>query len=223
MQVAIDGPASSGKSTIAKIVAKKLGFIYCDTGAMYRAATWLALRDHINLDDASDLLKALDDVTIRFEPTDDGQLVFINDIDITHAIREPDVTNNVSQVSALAPIRTEMVKRQQQIAEEGNIVMDGRDIGTTVLPHAQVKIFMTASAEERAKRRYAENIAKGIMTPLSQLQDEIVARDHKDSTRKISPLRKADDAIEIDTTHLGIDEVVAQILEIIQTVQNKND
>ena len=140
----------------------------------------------------------------------------MNGEDITLAIRTPEITNNVSQVSALAGVRTEMVARQRQIADQGQVVMDGRDIGTTVLPAAKVKIFMVASAQERAKRRYAENTAKGIMTPLATLQAEIELRDQKDSTRAISPLKKADDAIEIDTTQLTIDEVVDTILAIVK-------
>ncbi|AUX11956.1 (d)CMP kinase [Latilactobacillus sakei] len=214
MQIAIDGPASSGKSTVAKIVATKLGFVYVDTGAMYRSATVLAQQLGLDYGDEAGLMAELAKADIQFQPDEAGQKVFLNGLDITLAIRTPEITNNVSQVSALPAVRTEMVDRQRQIAEQGQVVMDGRDIGTTVLPDAKVKIFMVASAKERAKRRYAENTAKGIMTPLATLQAEIELRDQKDSTRAVSPLRKADDAIEIDTTKLSIDEVVAEILTI---------
>ncbi|WP_413525948.1 (d)CMP kinase [Latilactobacillus curvatus] len=216
MQIAIDGPASSGKSTVAKIVATKLGFVYVDTGAMYRASTVLAQKLGLDFGDEAGILAALKEADIQFKPDQAGQKVFLNGEDITLAIRTPEITNNVSQVSALAGVRTEMVARQRQIADQGQVVMDGRDIGTTVLPAAKVKMFMVASAQERAKRRYAENTAKGIMTPLATLQAEIELRDQKDSTRAISPLKKADDAIEIDTTQLTIDEVVDTILAIVK-------
>lgn len=214
MQIAIDGPASSGKSTVAKIVATQLGFVYVDTGAMYRAATVLAQQLGLDYGDEAGLMAQLTQAEIQFQPDQAGQKVFLNGQDVTLTIRTPEITNNVSQVSALPAVRTEMVKRQRQIAEQGQVVMDGRDIGTTVLPQAAVKIFMVASAQERAKRRYAENMTKGIQTPLATLQAEIELRDQKDSTRAVSPLRKAADAIEIDTTQLTIEQVVAEILTI---------
>lgn len=214
MQIAIDGPASSGKSTVAKIVATQLGFVYVDTGAMYRAATVLAQQLGLDYGDEAGLMAQLTQAVIQFQPDQAGQKVFLNGQDVTLTIRTPEITNNVSQVSALPAVRTEMVKRQRQIAEQGQVVMDGRDIGTTVLPQAAVKIFMVASAQERAKRRYAENMTKGIQTPLATLQAEIELRDQKDSTRAVSPLRKAADAIEIDTTQLTIEQVVAEILTI---------
>ncbi|KRM23786.1 (d)CMP kinase [Latilactobacillus graminis] len=216
MQIAIDGPASSGKSTVAKIVATKLGFIYVDTGAMYRVATVLTQKLGLDYSDEQGILAALKQADIQFKPDQAGQKVFLDNEDITLMIRTPEITNNVSQVSALAGVRTEMVARQRKIAAQGQVVMDGRDIGTTVLPTAEVKIFMVASAQERAKRRYAENTAKGIMTPLATLQAEIELRDQKDSTRVVSPLKKADDAIEIDTTQLTINEVVEAILVIVK-------
>lgn len=217
MQIAIDGPASAGKSTVAKLIATRLGYIYCDTGAMYRVVTLLAIQNHIAFDDEKAIMQKLQQTEINFQPTSNGQKVFMNDQDVTNAIRQPNVTNNVSQVAALAAVRKELVTRQQKIAAEGNIVMDGRDIGTTVLPNAEVKIFMIASAAERAQRRYKENIQKGINTPLDVLEKEIVARDYKDSHRKISPLQKATDAIELDTTHLTIPEVVDKIITIINS------
>lgn len=215
MQIAIDGPASAGKSTIAKLVAKKLGYIYCDTGAMYRTVTYMALKDQLPLDDETTILQHLSQLQIRFAPGDPEQRVFMNDEDVTLAIREPDVTNNVSQVAALPGVRTELVERQRDIAAKHDIVMDGRDIGTTVLPHAALKIFMVASVSERANRRYKENVQKGIKTPLTTLEAEIAERDRKDSQRKVSPLRQAADAIRIDTTHMTIEEVVAKILALV--------
>lgn len=186
MQIAIDGPASAGKSTIAKRVAKELGFIYCDTGAMYRTVTYMAIKDQLGFGDEAAIMQHLANMTIWFEPGDPEQRVLMNDEDVTLAIREPDVTNNVSQVSALPKVRTELVKRQRDIAASSNIVMDGRDIGTTVLPNAEVKIYMVASVAERAKRRYKENIQKGIETPLATLEQEIAERDRKDSHRAVS-------------------------------------
>lgn len=221
MQIAIDGPASAGKSTIAKRVAKELGFIYCDTGAMYRTVTYMAIKDQLGFGDEAAIMQHLANMTIRFEPGDPEQSVLMNDEDVTLAIREPDVTNNVSQVSALPKVRTELVKRQRDIAASSNIVMDGRDIGTTVLPNAEVKIYMVASVAERAKRRYKENIQKGIETPLATLEQEIAERDRKDSHRAVSPLRQASDAIRIDTTSMTIDEVVERILSLIGQVKTK--
>ena len=213
IQVAIDGPASAGKSTVAKIVAKKLHFIYCDTGAMYRSVTFAALKNHVKLDDDQALKELLKTIEIRFVPAEPEQRVFVNDEEVTQAIRTPEITNNVSLVSAQPSVRAELTKRQQEIAEAGGIVMDGRDIGTTVLPNAEVKIFLVASVHERAVRRFKENQTKGIDTPLDVLEKEIEERDYKDSHREISPLTQAKDAVLVDTTSLTIDQVVDQILE----------
>ena len=220
IQVAIDGPASAGKSTVAKIVAKKLHFIYCDTGAMYRSVTFAALKNHVKLDDDQALKELLKTIEIRFVPAEPEQRVFVNDEEVTQAIRTPEITNNVSLVSAQPSVRAELTKRQQEIAEVGGIVMDGRDIGTTVLPNAEVKIFLVASVHERAVRRFKENQTKGIDTPLDVLEKEIEERDYKDSHREISPLTQAKDAVLVDTTSLTIDQVVDQILEIINQKTN---
>lgn len=220
IQVAIDGPASAGKSTVAKIVAKKLHFIYCDTGAMYRSVTFAALKNHVKLDDDQALKELLKTIEIRFVPAEPEQRVFVNDEEVTQAIRTPEITNNVSLVSAQPSVRAELTKRQQEIAETGGIVMDGRDIGTTVLPNAEVKIFLVASVHERAVRRFKENQTKGIDTPLDVLEKEIEERDYKDSHREISPLTQAKDAVLVDTTSLTIDQVVDQILEIINQKTN---
>src|SRR3712207_416911 len=163
IRIAIDGPASSGKSTVAKIIAKNLGYTYLDTGAMYRSATYIALKNGYHKEDVNLILQELAKRPISFKKAADGsQLVFLGDQDVTMAIRQNDVTNNVSWVSALPEIREELVKQQRRIARTGAIIMDGRDIGTVVLPDAELKIFLIASVEERAQRRYQENIEKGI-------------------------------------------------------------
>ena len=212
IQIAIDGPASSGKSTVAKIIAKDFGYTYLDTGAMYRAATYIALQHQINPEESSQLLDLLDQYPISFGRSEDGeQLVYVGDVDVSHPIRENTVTNAVSAFAAIPAIREKLVALQQEIAQQGGIVMDGRDIGTVVLPKAELKIFLVASVDERAERRYKENLSKGIETDLETLKEEIAARDHKDSHRETSPLKQAEDAIYLDTTGLTILEVVEKI------------
>lgn len=219
LQIAIDGPASAGKSTVAKLVAKKLGYVYCDTGAMYRATTYAAKKNHVAYDDDQGLKEMLEKTEIRFVPAEPEQKVFVNETEVTKTIRLPEIANNVSTVSAQKSVRADLTERQRMIAEQGGIVMDGRDIGTTVLPNAEVKIFLVASVHERAVRRFKENVGKGIDTPLDVLEKEIEERDYKDSHRKISPLTQAKDAVLVDTTSLSIEEVVAKIMEIIEKVQ----
>ena len=212
IQIAIDGPASSGKSTVAKIVAKDFGYTYLDTGAMYRAATYIAIKHQVDAETVDQLLHLLDQHPISFGRSEAGeQLVFVGDVDITHPIRENEVTNQVSSIAAIPEVREKLVSLQQKIAQQGGIVMDGRDIGTVVLPQAELKIFLVASVEERAERRYKENIAKGIETDLETLKEEIAARDYKDSHRETSPLKQAEDAVYLDTTGLSIQEVVKKI------------
>ncbi|GLY09815.1 (d)CMP kinase [Pseudobacillus badius] len=214
MQIAIDGPAAAGKSTVAKIIAEKLSYIYIDTGAMYRALTYKALQAQADLEDADELLQLLRESVIDLKPGEAGQLVLINGKDVTDEIRTSEVTNSVSFVAKHAPVREEMVKRQQLFAEKGGVVMDGRDIGTHVLPNADVKIFLKASVEERAKRRHLENISKGFSSDIEKLKEEIILRDKRDSEREAAPLKKAEDAIELDTTSLSIADVVDQIISI---------
>lgn len=221
MNIAIDGPASAGKSTIAKKVAEQLGYIYLDTGAMYRTLTYAALSNEVDLQDEEALHTLLKGIRITFSTAENEmQRVFLNDEDVTDSIRSEEVTQNVSLVSSFAKVREEMVARQKSIARSGGVVMDGRDIGTVVLPDAEVKIFMTATADERALRRYKENIAKGMTTSLEELTEDMKRRDHLDSTRSVSPLKKAEDAIVLDSTQLEIDEVVKQILGIIEVSLN---
>ena len=212
IQIAIDGPASSGKSTVAKIIAKDFGYTYLDTGAMYRAATYIALKNQISPDEPSQLLELLEQYPISFGRAENGeQLVFVGDVDVTNPIRENEVTNAVSAFAAIPAVRKKLVALQQEIAQQGGIVMDGRDIGTVVLPKAELKIFLVASVDERAERRYKENLSKGIETDLETLKEEIAARDYKDSHRETSPLKQAEDAIYLDTTGLSILEVVEKI------------
>lgn len=216
MQVAIDGPASAGKSTVAKIIAKNMGYIYLDTGAMYRACTLVAKQNRLAYDDQSGILKALNNNIISFKNINDDQRVYINDKDVSFDIRTPEITANVSQVSALSEIRKKMVEIQRKIAGENNIIMDGRDIGTTVLPNADVKIFLIASVASRAKRRYLDFKEKGINQNLTDIEKDIADRDYKDMHRKISPLRKAEDAYQVDTTDMSIDQVVNKLTQIIK-------
>lgn len=215
-QVAIDGPASAGKSTIAKILATKLNFVYVDTGAMYRTITLAAKKNGIAYNDEEKIKKLLSQTEIRFEPGTPVQRVFLNDTDVTDEIRSAEVTNNVSVVASFADVRSNLVNRQREIANSNSVIMDGRDIGTTVLPEADIKIFLVASVDERAQRRYKENVAKGMTTDLETLKHEIEARDYKDSHRQISPLTKAKDAILVDTTGQSIDEVASKIANIIE-------
>ncbi|MBI0120351.1 MULTISPECIES: (d)CMP kinase [Lactobacillus] len=223
MQIAIDGPASAGKSTVAKIIAHKLNFTYIDTGAMYRASTWIARENNIKYGDEKGILTAIDHEKIEFKFNNGQQKIYAGNKDITQAIRTPEISANVSQVSALAGIREKMVSLQRQMAGEMNVVMDGRDIGTTVLPHAAVKIFLVASVHSRAERRMLDFKERGIETSqtLEEIEHDISERDYKDSHRQISPLKKAQDAVEIDTTSMSIDQVVEAILSEIKKSQKK--
>ncbi|WP_102027374.1 (d)CMP kinase [Salirhabdus sp. Marseille-P4669] len=212
--IAIDGPAAAGKSTVAKIVAEDLSYIYIDTGAMYRAITLNALHNQVDLNDEESLRTLLLKTNITFEKDGSNQKVFVNGTDVTDAIRTKEVTNNVSIVSKHKLVREEMVNRQKEMAKNRRVVMDGRDIGTDVIPDAEVKIFLVASVEERAERRHKENIEKGFESDLEQLKLEIAQRDKIDSEREVSPLTKATDAIEIDTTSLSIQQVADKILAL---------
>ena len=211
--IAIDGPAGAGKSTVAKIVAEKLGYTYIDTGAMYRGVAWKTLRDDKDAPDEA-ILRAVQGIDVRLACTESGTCVTVDGTDVTAEIRTPEVTHIVSRVAALGPVREKMVELQRAMAADGAVVMDGRDIGTNVLPNADVKIFLTASVEERARRRYDEMVAKGYAVDFDALKDEIASRDKQDSERAISPLRQAEDAVLLDSTALTIDEVVARILEL---------
>lgn len=214
-KLAIDGPAGSGKSTISSLIAKQLGWTHIDTGAMYRAVTLLAIELGIDLSNESEYA-FLETSRIHY----DFDRIFINDRDVTEAIRSEAVTNHVSLVSSFPYVRRKLVDLQKEAAKDINVVMDGRDIGTVVMPDANLKIFLTANVEERAKRRYKETLKKGKQAEIQKVIEDIVIRDQKDSTRKESPLKKADDAIIIDTTHLTIEQVVRQIIELTDKKEN---
>lgn len=216
IQIAIDGPAGAGKSTIAKIVAENLSFTYIDTGAMYRAVTYKGMKQNIQLEDAESLEQMLRSTEIKLQPSPQGQLVFVDGEDVSDAIRSNEVTANVSQVAAHANIREILVAMQQQLAAQGGVVMDGRDIATHVLKDAELKIFMSASVEERARRRFLDNERRGIPSTIEKLQEEIALRDKLDSEREASPLIQAEDALFLDTTTLTIEEAAQAILKLAQ-------
>jgi cytidylate kinase len=211
--IAIDGPAASGKSTTAKLVAHKLGYLHIDTGAMYRALTLKALDEKIDLSDKKEIVHLAQISTIRLEVKDSTTKVFLDGTEVTKRIRTQQVNRSVSTVSSYKGVRDVMVQAQQQMAASGGVVLEGRDIGTVVLPKAELKIFMIASVEERARRRKKDLALVGIEADQDDLVKEIDARDQKDSTREASPLRKASDAIELDTSILTIEEQVDFILE----------
>ena len=211
IQIAIDGPAGSGKSTIAKAIASQLQLTHIDTGAMYRAVTLEAMERGIDLSNpaAYDFLAS---IQVRFT----NNKIYLNEVDVTTKIHRPEVSERVSTVAAHKVVRDYMVQIQQQAAAEGRIIMDGRDIGTIVLPNAFIKIFLSASVEERARRRLTDYHAQGIDMNIQTLIDDINKRDHIDSTRNINPLRKADDAVLFDTTNTSIEESVTKLIELIR-------
>lgn len=216
IQIAIDGPAGAGKSTVARQVASNLNYLYIDTGAMFRALTYEAIKANIHFSDGAGLKKVLENTEINLIQDKAGQKVIVNGEDVTEAIRSQEVTNAVSKVAVHKEVREEMLTRQRFLAKNGGVVMDGRDIGTCVLKDAALKIFLTASVEERARRRFEELLSKGVSTNLEQLQTEIEWRDKQDSEREIAPLKMAEDAIVIDSTNLSIQEVVNKILEFVK-------
>lgn len=212
VNIAIDGPAGAGKSTIAKMVSAKLGYIYVDTGALYRTVALYITENGIADEDiGSSLEKA--DVSLRF--VDGAQRVFLGDRDVSELIRTPDISMAASRTSAIPAVRAYLFETQQKIARENNIIMDGRDIGTVVLPNADVKIFLTASAEERANRRYKELSEKPDCPPYEDILKDIIQRDYQDMHREIAPLKQADDAVLVDTTSLDLEQSAEAIVKII--------
>ena len=211
MIIAIDGPAGSGKSTIAKLIAEDLGLVYLDTGAMYRLVTLKALNDGI-LGNLDKIIKMLDNLNIDIK--ENG--FYLDDIDVSEEIRKPVVSENVSDIAAIREVREKMVDLQRKFSESKNVILDGRDIGTVVFPNADVKIFLVADAKERSNRRYKELVAKGENVRIEEIYENILKRDEIDSTRKESPLKKADNAIEVDTTSKNIEEVKNEILNIVR-------
>ena len=224
INVAIDGPAGAGKSTIAKAAAAELGYIYIDTGALYRSIALQALKVN-SLDSLTDdeIISCLDDIKLELKFTGNSQRVFLNDEDVSEKIRTAEVSMGASRVSAVPKVREFLFELQKKNAEENNVIMDGRDIGTVVLPNADLKIFLTASAEERASRRYLEMKQKPDCPSYQQILDDIIKRDYDDSHRKISPLKKADDAVEIDTTNMSADEVIRCITDMIRKTAERKE
>ena len=212
INIAIDGPGAAGKSTIAKCLAKKLNYVHLDTGAMYRSTAYKALQNHISLEDEEAVCKMLENTKIQLAT--DGS-IFLDGEDVSDKIRTNEISLAASLVSKLANVRRMLVERQQEMAKEKGFIMDGRDIGTVVLTDAEVKIYMTASPIARAKRRYDQNIAKNIPTgSIEEIAREIAERDLQDMTRENSPLKKADDAVEIDTSDMSIEEVTEYIYRL---------
>lgn len=213
MQIAIDGPAGAGKSTIAKRIANELGFVYIDTGAMYRALTWEALNRGIDINESSTLQELATSSDIHFE---NGQQIYCNNINVTSYIRLPRVTDAVSKVASHPAVREIMVHKQQEMARTIDIVMDGRDIGECVLPYAEYKFFITASIEERARRRMKELQAKGIECDIEKIKNDIANRDKSDMQRTTGALKILEDSIVIDTSNMSIDEVAARLRALIR-------
>lgn len=212
IQIAIDGPAGAGKSTIAKKLAKTLNITYIDTGAMYRALTYKALMNHIDVNNEKEIIKLAKESHINFSQEN----IYLDHQVVNEEIRNIEVTNNVSYVAKIPEVRKILVDLQRKIARGQDVVMDGRDIGTHVLPNASVKIFLTASVEERSYRRYLELKNKGIYVELEDIKKDIINRDRMDSERESAPLIKAEDAIVIDTTGLSIDDVVKKIIDLVK-------
>lgn len=211
--VAIDGPAAAGKSTIAKKVAKILNFVYIDTGAMYRAFTYAVIKAGLDPKDEKASCSLIGKVSIDL--LDDGRVI-CNDEDVTRVIRELGVSSNVSYIASYKDIRLELVEMQRKLANSKNVIMDGRDIGTYVLPNADVKIYQIASVETRAQRRYKENVEKGIKSTYEEVVEDVKTRDRIDSSRAFAPLKQAEDAIAIDTSNMSIDEVTDEVLKLIK-------
>ncbi|MDD6657571.1 MAG: (d)CMP kinase [Lachnospiraceae bacterium] len=216
--VAIDGPAGAGKSTIAKMVAKKLGFIYVDTGAMYRAMALHLLRKGIPATDSAAISAACEDADITIQYQNGEQVVLLNGENVNGLIRTEEAGNMASSSSTNGDVRKKLVSLQQKLAKTAEVIMDGRDIGTVVLPDADVKIYLTAGSDVRAKRRYDELTAKGVACDLQKIEKDIIERDERDMNREISPLRQADDAVLVDSSYMTIEEVAEKIISLI----NKN-
>lgn len=214
INVAIDGPAGAGKSSISKAVAKKLGFVYVDTGAMYRACALYAIQNRIPIT-AEALSGELDNISIDIKYREDGQRIYLGGKDVSERIREPDVSIGASDIAVIPEVRLKLVDLQRELAKGNNVIMDGRDIGTYVLPGADVKIFLTASVEERARRRVEEMKLKGASADFESVKKDMQYRDKNDSEREFAPLRQAEDAVLLDTTALDFDAVVNAVLKII--------
>ena len=214
INIAIDGPAGAGKSTIAKRLAKKLGFIYVDTGAMYRAMAYYFLQHNIDAKDENAIAAACPDVDVTITYENGEQQVLLNGENVNGVIRNEEVGNMASSTSVYPVVRKKLVELQRQLAKSADVIMDGRDIGTCVLPDAQVKIYLTASSATRAKRRYDELTEKGVSCDLAEIEKDIIDRDYRDMHRETSPLRQAEDAVLVDSSEMNIDEVVDAIYQV---------
>ena len=212
--IAIDGPAGAGKSTIAKMVAKKLGFIYVDTGAMYRAMALYFIRNGIAGDDEAAITKACEGIDVSIEYENGQQIVLLNGENVNDKIRTEEVSMMTSDTSKYPAVRSKLLDIQRNLAKVKDVIMDGRDIGTCVLPDAETKIYLTASSAERARRRYKEQVERGIECDIEQIEKDIIARDEQDMNREISPLKQAEDAVLLDSSDMTIDEVVDEMIRI---------
>ena len=213
--IAIDGPAGAGKSTIAKIVAKKLGFIYVDTGAMYRTMALACFRDNISQDDEASVVKKCQNVKVTLAYENGTQKVFLNGEDVSTEIRQEVIGNMTSAIAVYSPVRKILVNMQRELAKTNEVVMDGRDIGSAVLPNADLKIYLTASSRTRATRRYKELVEKGQVCDIDEIEKDIKDRDYRDMHREVSPLVQADDAVLIDSSDMDIDTVVSEIIKLV--------
>ena len=216
IDIAIDGPAGAGKSTIAKAVAKRMGFVYVDTGALYRAVGLYMLDRGISIDDAEEVVKALPEITVDIEYMDEAQQVILCGKNVTSRLRTQEVGEAASVTSQYPEVRDKLMELQRSLAERYDVVMDGRDIGTVVLPDADLKIYLTADSRIRAKRRYDELIGKGEKAEFSEILKEVEERDHRDMNRETAPLKKADDAVEVDSSYMTVSEVEDRIRELIR-------
>ncbi len=221
MNIAIDGPAGAGKSTIARLVAKKLDYIYVDTGALYRAIALYFIDNETDVENDEKLREALDDIMINIKYEHGMQHVFLNLVDVSAEIRNEKVGNMASKTSAYQPVREKLLDIQRNIAAENDVIMDGRDIGTNILPNAELKIYLTASVDVRAKRRFDELRERGETPDIEVIKKDIEQRDYQDMNRKIAPLKQAEDAVLLDTSDMSIEEVVDKILELENEVKNK--
>ncbi len=219
LKIAIDGPAGAGKSTIAKSVAKTLGFVYIDTGAMYRAIGLAAHRRGIDTTDAAAVSAILDEIEVSISHDARGQRVYLNKEDVSEEIRLPEISVAASHVAVIPAVRLKLVELQRKLAQQTDVIMDGRDIGTYVLPDAQLKIFLTADLAERARRRYAELTEKGVATTLDAVTEDMAFRDKNDSGRDFAPLKPAQDSVMVDSTAMTLDETVEKITHLAQALQ----
>lgn len=212
--IAIDGPAGAGKSTIAKLVAKEMNYIYVDTGALYRAIAYYLVTNSIDIEDGEALSRACAGISVEIKYEQDAQQVYLNDENVTPFLRTEETGNMASKSSAKEPVRAALLDLQRDMAKEYNVVMDGRDIGTNVLPNAEVKVYLTASSKERANRRYKELIEKGETADFDKIEADIIERDERDMNRAIAPLKQAEDAVLVDSSDMNIEEVVETILSV---------